>query len=371
MYTVKIASIEEFRESKYLWNDLVLQMKFPCIFCTWEWIYTWWEHFGKAYDLFIMFVYEESSLKGILPLAAQRMVLRNGYMTGSVLSYCGARELYPDHLDIICSEEDANFSLTAILYFLKTHTHEWDLMYIPYVSEESKLLSFFGEGNLAFTSNIKNISVAPYVNISGCFEDYIKSLKKKHKENLRNRIKKLYSEHIIKYESCDPSQYSDGLNTLFDLHKRRASKKKIKSSLDNSKIMEFHHVLLDRISRNGWVSISFLKKEDQVIAASYNYNFGKTVFSYQKGIDPSWEKVGPGSVLLYELIKDAFSRNDKEYNFLQGSEDYKYQWTNEARQLFQLTVYNKTISGIISKAAFDVKSAIKKYLKNKYVKQDA
>src|SRR5574341_2582418 len=304
MYTVKIASIDEFRDSKDRWNDLVMRMKFPSIFCTWEWIYTWWEHFGRGYDPYILFVSEDNILKGILPLAVQRMVLGNYHMTGIVLSYCGARELYPDHLDIISSEKDAGFSLTAILDYLRVHTHEWDMIYLPYVSEESNLLSFFGNGNRAFPSNIKQLSVAPYITLSGSFEDYLKSIKKKHKENLRNRRKKLYGEHCFKYESCSTSQQSEGLNTLFDLHKRRARKKNIKSSLNNSQILNFHRALLDKIGKQGWASISFLKKEDQVIAASYNFNFNKTVFSFQKGLDPSWEKAGPGQVLLYELINE-------------------------------------------------------------------
>ena len=58
MYTVKIATLKQFQESKEIWNRLASEMVFPSIFCTWEWVYTWWEHFGESYEPVIFFVCE-------------------------------------------------------------------------------------------------------------------------------------------------------------------------------------------------------------------------------------------------------------------------------------------------------------------------
>jgi len=87
MYTVKVASIDEFRESKEAWNELVSKLAFPSIFCTWEWIYTWWEHFGDKYQLLILFIYEGAELKGIFPLALRKSVLKNDWLTGRIFFY--------------------------------------------------------------------------------------------------------------------------------------------------------------------------------------------------------------------------------------------------------------------------------------------
>ena len=69
MYKVKVATLKEFQESREIWNDFILKMNIPSIFCTWEWIYTWWEHFGKNYELLILFIYHGDRIKGIFPLA--------------------------------------------------------------------------------------------------------------------------------------------------------------------------------------------------------------------------------------------------------------------------------------------------------------
>ena len=140
MYKVKAATIKEFQESREAWNRLGLLMSLPSIFCTWEWVYTWWEHFGRNYEPVILFVYKDTGLVGILPLAYQKT--RNGALIGRKLSYCGSMELYPDHLDIICSKEDAEQSLDAVFEFLRSEYKEWDVLNISLFSEESSLMHF-------------------------------------------------------------------------------------------------------------------------------------------------------------------------------------------------------------------------------------
>jgi hypothetical protein len=36
MYKVKILDIKEFQRTKDVWNNLVMAMNIPSIFCTWE-----------------------------------------------------------------------------------------------------------------------------------------------------------------------------------------------------------------------------------------------------------------------------------------------------------------------------------------------
>src|SRR3972149_5756027 len=140
MYKVKIATIKEFNECKDIWNKLALSINIPSIFCTWEWIYTWWEHFGEKYEPLILFIYKDTELFGILPLVSRKAIFKNGWLTGGILSYCGSNELYPDHLDIICAKEDAEQCVQAVLNFLSSEYKDWDVLNISLFSEESNLM---------------------------------------------------------------------------------------------------------------------------------------------------------------------------------------------------------------------------------------
>jgi hypothetical protein len=156
MYKVKVLDIKEFQQTKDVWNNLVLAMNIPSIFCTWEWIYTWWEHFGRDYEPVILFVYKDAELVGILPLAYHKTL--NGALFSRKLSYCGSMELYPDHLDIICSKEDAEQCLDAVFEFLKSEFKDWNVLDVSLLSEGSNIISYLERNDFSLSTNLKQAS---------------------------------------------------------------------------------------------------------------------------------------------------------------------------------------------------------------------
>jgi CelD/BcsL family acetyltransferase involved in cellulose biosynthesis len=352
-YTVKVADLQTMKASKDVWNRLAASMPVPSIFCTWEWIYTWWEHFGKSYDPVLLFVYKGSELKAILPLAAQMTVSRNGWKAGRILSYCSSAELYPDHLDIISSEQDADHCIDAIVHYLSQKKIPWDACHLDQLVEGGSLTEWCRKRqmleDLHLHSTMERASVANYITLKGTFEDFVNSFDKKQRYNLRSRKKKL-EEQGFHYKTSDSSPINESLNTLFELHRKRAQQKGIKSTFCEKAIFEFHKSLIHRIDKNGWVSLRFIGNEKEIIAASYNFVYEGRVFSYQKGMDAKWERYGPGKAIVYDAIQESFFNGLKEYNFLQGGEEYKSDWTNENRNLFTLTIYNNSPFGTLSKA---------------------
>ncbi len=363
MYTVRIATQKEFEESREIWNRLAATMPLPSVFCTWEWIYTWWEHFGTNYKPLILFVYDDTELKGILPLASYNSCLNRECTAGRILTYCGTRELFPDHLDVITSKENAKPCIDALYAFLVSEYKDWDVSDLRLFAEESNLISWaehnLPKGNRGISLSIRKDSFAYYIPLSGCFEDFVNTLDSKQRYNLKSRKKKLEAQGFG-YKACDPLSEPGAFDALFAIHANRSSRKKIHSTFQDTAILEFHKALSKRISNSGWISLRFLRNEKDIIAASYNFNYQGRVFSYQKGMDAKWERFGPGKAIVFDAIKEAFENGNTEYNFLQGNEEYKSGWTKEGRPLFTVLLYNNTLSGKISRALSLTKNFIKK-----------
>lgn len=364
MYKAKIATLDEFRDSREAWNNLALSMRFPTIFCTWEWIYTWWEHFGAKKTLAIVFIYDDTALKAILPLFAYRAFFRSGWLNGKILSYCGTTDVYPDHLDIICASQDSNECMAEAERFLSTQYRAWDVIQLPLVTADSALASWASADEFAFNVRINEVSVAPYIPLSEDFERYIGRLDKKTRYNIRSRRKKLYEQHQFRFVICDSGAETQGLNALFDLHELRAEKKGISSTFEGKRIRAFHDDIIDKMRGKGWISLGLLRNETGTIAASYNFLFGNRVFSYQKGSHPAWGQYGPGSVILHDCINDAYSRGFEEYNLLQGNESYKYDWTSHVRPLLTANIFNSTIGGRLSLVGYHMKQRLKNMVKS-------
>src|ERR1700690_4643 len=143
MSKIRIATIEEVYNSREIWNHLVTSMKLPSVFLTWEWITTWLKHFGKLYSPVIIFIYDQSDLKAIIPLSQRSMKLRSKPLNAQVISYCGSIELYPDHLDIICAQDNADaYAQEAVNFLLNTY-NQWDVMYLPFLAADGYLDKYF------------------------------------------------------------------------------------------------------------------------------------------------------------------------------------------------------------------------------------
>lgn len=361
----RVATLDEFRALGCVWNELLLKMDFPIVFLTWEWIVTWWEHFGDGgRELVILLVCEDDDIKGILPLYAERVLLEDQWLSGRVLTLCGALDLFPDHLDLIARPADAGECLQAILQFLHWEYRKWDVLRVPMVASSAQIAARLQAGTMRarqFDFDVEPASIAFFVHIDGAFEDYLGSLNGKLRYNLRSRAKKLYAKHDVRFVPVEREE-SAALDRLFALHRQRAASKGIASSLADARVYAFHQALAVRIRDQGWLSLRELRCEDAVIAASYNFDFVGRVFSYQKGFDPAWERFGPGSVLLSELIREAFANHMQEYNLLQGDEPYKGEWTQDYRVLSNVVIYNRSLLGRTARKAYRVKKWIKRAL---------
>ena len=95
------------------------------------------------------------------------------------------------------------------------------------------------------------------------------------------------------------------------------------------------------------------------------YDNNKYYF-YQSGLDPSWAWLSPGTLLFNHCIKTAYERVAEEFDFLQGEEDYKSEWTQTKRTNVKVIVYNHTLNGQllkhIDKCNNAVRTIVKRYL---------
>lgn len=357
MYSARIIESDQFRSSRAVWNRLVSRMKYPSVFCTWEWIYSWWERFGESHTPIIVFIYDDTDVKGILPLFRRRTTRVSQWLRGAMLDYGGATEVYPDHLDIICAPEDVPACLTAAFDFLSERVPGWTWVRLPMLAQGSDLFRVFGAGG-RWQVTVRQASTAPYLKLTGSFEDYLARLPKKDRYKIKSPRKKLLDDGKTRYEAFAPAEFETGLRVLFDLHRRRADVKGIMSTFDRPAIFEFHRLLLSRLGPEE-VMLRCLRGEAGVVAALYALRCGGRIFFYQVGYDPEWSWAHPGIVLISEAIREAYREGCTEFNFLQGDEPYKHTFTHEARKLFDCSVYNTTLLARVARGAYQLREDLK------------
>ena len=87
----------------------------------------------------------------------------------------------------------------------------------------------------------------------------------------------------------------------------------------------------------GWLQLALLETEGRKTATYLNFVYNNRVLLYNFGLDwRSFPQFGAGFVLTAYCIRHAIERGREAFDFMRGSERYKYQfggWDVEVRQL--------------------------------------
>lgn len=361
---IKIASSDEIKKSREEWNKLVKSMKFPTVFLTWEWITTWLEHFGKNYKPLILFIQDENDIASIIPLAQRTMKLENGFLKVRAISFCGSMELCPDHLDIICADEKANIYIEKTLEFLTNNYTAWDVLHFASLAGEGHLSYWLQSAYKKYGMRLLGKTAAPFITIENGLNTFLNGFNRKKRYNLNRERKILFENKSATVKRIETQiELEKGIGDLFQLHKARANVKRIKSTFAEEAIINFHRALARIFLELGWLRLYLLRSNTKVISAAYGFVFEKRFYYYQTGLDPEWQQFSAGKILIFKILEEIFSDDIAEFDFLNGSEDYKTFWTKDRRLMMTINIYNKNMTGIIENWAYGSRHMLKSVLK--------
>ena len=69
---VVLDQLQDFATLEEEWEDLHRNAAFATPFQSWAWLYSWWEFYGKDYELRVVTIREGGLLVGLMPLMLER-----------------------------------------------------------------------------------------------------------------------------------------------------------------------------------------------------------------------------------------------------------------------------------------------------------
>jgi CelD/BcsL family acetyltransferase involved in cellulose biosynthesis len=88
----------------------------------------------------------------------------------------------------------------------------------------------------------------------------------------------------------------------------------------------------------GWLQLAFLKVGDIRASGYLNFDFNDQIWIYNSGIDPLFENLTPGWVLLSHIIKWAIEHDKVGLDFMRGDEAFKYQFGGVDKMVLRLVI---------------------------------
>lgn len=353
-----IQSTEEFESLKANWDELFCLAKSKSIFLTWEWLFTWWCHFGINRKLFLVTVWNShQQLVGAAPF----FFTRNGhFLRSKVLHFLGNNAVASDFMDFLISAENYQAIFEKIIQFLENS--EWDFIELNDFMTTSDTLNrlFQWCQHKKFVYQKIHEEICPCIPLEQSYEDYLAGLGKRTRRNIRNFERRLEKDFQVKFNLWQEETFPEPLlKTTFELHRLRQANKKQYSPFLEADIQSFHRDLIARLVQKKAIVFNFLKVDEKNIGILYLFDDGERFYLYQGGYDPQFipSSLNITQVMISQTIKLAIENGRKSYQLLRGQNELKKSFTDQF-------LINSTI--MISRTSLGQLEILKRIIRKKF-----
>jgi len=332
-YTLEeINSLEKLEVLRHEWRVLYSKCPWVTPFQAPEWVIPWWRYFGSN-ELMVLIVRNyKKKIVGIAPLFLYRH-------TSGRRIICFAGTGVTDYLDLITEPGEENLVIGACIEYLMSKRNRWDVCYFEQVKKESPLMRYrFPE---SLSTEKKVIGVCPVTELPGSIEHYFHDLPHMIRRNIKKAKRKIKDLDQLQLETANRNTVNEYLDSLFALHEARWEEFNQHGVLYKKDLQKFHREAASGFAETGELFLYRMAIAGKPVAIYYTLKKDERIYAYISGFDPSYKKMSPGVLSLFMLMENAIDKNIKYFDFLRGSEDYKYLWCAENTENFAITLYEK------------------------------
>ena len=316
--------VEDFEGIQHEWEKILPSCSTNTVFVTPWWQRVWWQHFGEGADLLILSVRENDEVLGIAPLA----------LGEGVISFLGDTDLFDYHDFLVPKGNESRFYGILWDHLIKLDWHALDLRSLPQGSPSLCYLPTLAKKEGVAVEVVEE-DKAPVSPLPLTWDDYLAGLNKKHRHELRRKLRRLESAHDANQHLCvDPGDITQCMQDFFRLH--RASRADKRAFLTPERERFFLDVALELAPR-GQFKIYFLEIGDVRVASSICLDYAGSYLLYNSGYDPNYSALSVGLLNKALCIRAAIEERRHSFEFLRGDERYKYHLGGKDQVIYQLT----------------------------------
>ena len=322
---MNVTQAETIDEVWSLWENLLSQKQDSTIFLTPWWQHTWWKHFGTDFEQVILVAKDGMAPVGIAPLTR-----KNGKLT-----FFGSTDLF-DYHDFIVPQHHEELFFSILFEYLVSM--EWESLDLESIRDTSPTMDIFPTAaeSVGMSVKIEEEDVSPAASLQPSWEDYLAGLSKKDRHELKRKIRRLNrSGQVTNHTYKTVTEARDYLDEFFRLHKA--------SSPDKQEFMTtereaFFKDAVKEAAERELLRLEFLELDGVRIASCLGFDYGNAYLLYNSGYDPDYYDLSVGIVSKSLAIKQAIESGKSVFDFLRGSERYKYHLGAQDHHTYRLSI---------------------------------
>jgi CelD/BcsL family acetyltransferase involved in cellulose biosynthesis len=336
-----ITDFDAFLNLKEAWDNLVASAAVEHPFVTHEWIRTWWESFGGTRTLHIVVVREGNTVVGIAPMLEETDRLYGFKLRKLTFIW----NTHVPRCDFIV--EGRRLDVYRTLWdYIAAQARRWDLLLLPQLPEGSPTLTSLKELAAAsgFLVGMWSSDSAPFVEISGTWEEYLASLPRKHRSNLFSITARLSLLGKVQLENLmadkdDAGVLEAGLEEGFQIEAAAWQAATGTPLLCDARIRTFYSRLARTPGVRDSLRLHFLRVGDKRIAFDLSIRHANAMYVIKGGCLPEYANYSPVNILASMNLENCFREGLRRYDFLGKEEEWKSRWSRRALSHHWMFVY--------------------------------
>lgn len=306
--TLAIESLDDVASSWPKWRHY---LKWGSVFAIPPWLKAWWEAFGGRAEPYLRVMREGDQIIGFAPLQ----------LKDRTASFIGSPDVC-DYLDFAIAPDREDDFFEMLLDDLKARGVT-RLELAPVRSDSTvltRLASIARSRGHEVLSRPEDVSLE--LDLPATWDDYLTVLDKKQRHEVRRKLRRLWQADDVEY-SCVPAardveQQMDVFLRLFSLSGDE------KASFMNSRMESFFRLLAGAMADIGLLRLGILHVREVPAAMTMGFDYDGSYYLYNSAYDPQFSNLSVGLLCKVLCLKDSIERGGKKWDFLKGSEPYKY-----------------------------------------------
>lgn len=289
------------------------------------WLRSWLAEFGDRYEPLLLTCPDEQRL-AVAPL------MRDDQR----ITFIGDPSIC-DFMDFVIDPAHAGRAYNAIWgQICEEDWTEIDLWGLPEGSATRAAVRALAEGaGHAVSEDLE--AVSPRVALPGTWDDYLATLGKKDRHELRRKMRRLFESGAD--VSLDVyQQQSDVIGAMDDFLRLHTVSRQDKAEFMSGAMPLFFRRMASSLSREGLIRLFVLRIGEKAAASVLCFDAGNCLYMYNSGYDPEYAGLSVGLLSKALVLRWAIEDGKEWLDFLRGNEPYKYDLGAKDRNIYRLRV---------------------------------
>jgi CelD/BcsL family acetyltransferase involved in cellulose biosynthesis len=284
-------------------------------------------------DRFLLTVRDGSRLRLVAPLERR----------GTRLTLAGDHEIC-DYMDIVADPDADAAAWHRLLDALAAIP--WQELVLWGLPEDSLTRQILPRLAAARGWSVEDAleAVCPRVALPASWEEYLASLSKKDRHELRRKLRRFQAAGAtLRVETLtQPDAVRAGLDDFIRLH---TASRQDKREFMTPQMETFFRAMAVALAGYGLVRLAFVELDGVRVAGLLAFDAGEELLLYNSGYDPALAHASVGIASKALLLREAIAEGRRWFDFLRGAEPYKYDLGGRDYEVHTLTVRRATADG--------------------------